>query len=177
MQLRLVMVLLMMSLCAHQLQFQMQTQIEATIQRALAEKLPHTLANIVFEPVRPGGSNHCVVSSHSEQPRRKITHSGSRSYSPDFGSEEASSHSEDEDGYHSYKRRRTADPDNCSDKSNQPDDDRVEVMFLLMRSFWRAMKIIIKKKKQQQKTSNVPGFNDFHKEVPGVNLSESTVEW
>ena len=30
------------------------------------------------------------------------------------------------------------------------------------------------KKKQ---TNNVPGFNDFHKEVPGVKLSESTMEW
>ena len=68
------------------------------IQRALAEKLPHTLANSVFEPVTPGGSNHCVVSSHSDQPRRKRTHSVSRSYSPDFESEEASSHSESEDG-------------------------------------------------------------------------------
>ena len=28
-----------------------------------------------------------------------------------------------------------------------------------------------------KKTSNVPGFNDFHKEVPGVKLSESTMEW
>ena len=26
-------------------------------------------------------------------------------------------------------------------------------------------------------TNNVPGFNDFHKEVPGVKLSESTMEW
>ena len=93
----------MMSMWAHQLQSQMQTQIEATTERALAEKLPHTLADSVFEPVRPEGSNHCVVSSHSEQPRRKRTHSDSRSYSPDFESEEVSSHSEDEDGNHSYK--------------------------------------------------------------------------
>ena len=34
---------------------------------------------------------------------------------------------EGEDACHSYKRRRTADSDNCSDKSNQPDDDRVEI--------------------------------------------------
>ena len=38
-----------------------------------------------------------------------------------------------------------------------------------MRSFWKAVKI--------KETSNVPGFNDFHKEVPGVKLSESTMEW
>ena len=105
----------------------MQKQIGATIQTALAEKLPHTRANSAFEPVRPGGSNHCVVSSHGEQPRRKRTHSGSRSCFPDFESEEGSSHSEGEGGYQSYKRRKTADSDNCSDKSNQPDDDRFEV--------------------------------------------------
>ena len=52
-----------MSMWAHQLQSQLQTQTETTIQRALAEKLSHTPANSVFEPVRPGGSNHCVVSS------------------------------------------------------------------------------------------------------------------
>ena len=40
-------------------------------------------------------------------------------------------------------------------------------MLLLMRSFWKAVKI--------KKTSNVPGFNDFRKEVPGVKVSESTV--
>ena len=39
-----------------------------------------------------------------------------------------------------------------------------------MRSFWKAVEI-------KKKTSNVPGFNDFHKEVPGVKPSESTVEW
>ena len=105
----------------------MQTQIETTIQRALAEKLPHTIANSVFKPIRPGGSNHCVVSSYSDQPRRKRTHSGSRSYSPDFEIEEASSHSEVEDGHYSYKRRRTADSDNCSEKSKQSEDDRIEV--------------------------------------------------
>ena len=117
----------MTSMWAHQLQSQLQTQIETTIQRAIAEKLPHTLANSVFEPVRPGGSNHCVLSSHSDQPRRKRTHSGSRSCSPDFESEEASSHFEGEDGHYSFTRRRTADSDNCSEKSKQPDDDRAEV--------------------------------------------------
>ena len=111
---------------AHQLQSQLQTQIETTIQRALDEKLPHTPVNSVFEPVRPGESSHCVVSSHSDQPKRKRTHSGSRSYSPDFESEEASSHSEGEDRYYSFKRRRTADSDNCSEKSKHPDDDKVE---------------------------------------------------
>ena len=30
---------------------------------------------------------------------------------------------------------------------------------------------------ENKKTSNVPGFNDFHKEVPVVKLSESTMEW
>ena len=30
---------------------------------------------------------------------------------------------------------------------------------------------------ENKKTCNVPGFNDFHKEVPGVKLSESTTEW
>ena len=29
---------------------------------------------------------------------------------------------------------------------------------------------------ENKKTSNVPGFNDFHKEVSGVKLSESTME-
>ena len=127
MQLGLGMMLPMMSMWAHPLQSQLQTQIETTIQRALAEKLSHTPANSVFEPVRPGGSNHGVVSSDSDQPRRKRTHSGSRSYSPDFESEEASSHSEGEDSHYNFKRRRTADSDNCLGKSKQPDDDRIEV--------------------------------------------------
>ena len=159
----------MMSMWAHQLQSQLQTQIETTIQRALAEKLPHIPANSVFELVRPGGSNHCVVSSHSDQPRRKIIHSGSRSYSPDFESEEASSHSEGEDRYYSFKRRRTADSDNCSEKSKQPYDDRVEVNALVDEKLLESS--------ENKKTGNVPGFNDFHKEVPGVKLSESTMEW
>ena len=30
---------------------------------------------------------------------------------------------------------------------------------------------------ENKKTSNVPGFKDFHKEVLGVKLSESTMEW
>ena len=60
MQLGLGMMPPMMSIWVHQLQSQLQTQIETTIQRALAEKLPHTPANSVFEPVRPGGSSHCV---------------------------------------------------------------------------------------------------------------------
>ena len=93
----------------------------------MAEKLPHTLANSVFEPVSPGGTNHCVVSEHSEQPRRKRTHSALRYYCPGFESEEASSHSEGEDEYHSYKQRRNADSDNFSDKSKQPYNYRVEV--------------------------------------------------
>ena len=71
MQLGLGMMPPMMSMWAHQLQSQLKTQIETTIQRALAEKLSHTTANSVFEPVRPRGPNHCVVSSHSDQPRRK----------------------------------------------------------------------------------------------------------
>ena len=50
-----------------------------------------------------------------------------RSYSLNFESEEASSHSEGEDGHYSFKRTRTADSDNCSEKSKQTDDDRVEV--------------------------------------------------
>ena len=126
MQLDLGMMPPVMSMWAHQLQSQLQTEIETTVQRALAEKLPHTPANSVFEPVRPEGLSHCVVSSHSDQPRRKRTLSGSRSYSPDFESEEASSHSEGEDRYYSLKQRRTADSDNCSEKSKQPDDDKVE---------------------------------------------------
>ena len=101
----------------------------------------------------------------------KGTHSGSRSYSPDFISEEASSHSEGEDSHHSFKRRRTADFDNCSGKSKQPDDDRVEVNAPVDEELLESS--------DNKKTSNVPvpGFNDFHKEVPGVKLSESTIEW
>ena len=159
-----------MSMWAHQLQSQLQTQTETTIQRALAEKRPHTPANSVFEPVRPGGSNHCAVSSHSYQPRRKRTDCASRSYSPDFENEEASSHSEGEDRYYSFKRRRTADSDNCSEKSKQPDDDRVEVNAPVDEE-------LLESSENKKKASNVPGFNDFHKEVPGVKLSESTMEW
>ena len=169
MQLGLGMMPPMMSMWAHQLQSQLQTQIETTIQRALAEKLSHTPANSVFEPVRPGGSNHCVVSPHSDQPRRKRTHSGSRSYSPDFESERASSHSEGEDSHYSFKRRKTADSDNCSGKSKQPDDNRVEVNAPVDEELLESS--------ENKKTSNVAGFNDFHKEVPGVKLSESTMEW
>ena len=162
MQLGLGMMPPMMSMWAHQLQSQLQTQLETTIQRALAEKLSHIY-------VWPGGSNHCVVSSHSDQPRRKRTHSGWRSYSPDFESEEASSHSEGEDSHYSFKRRRTVDSDNCSGKSKQPDDDRVEVNAPVDEELLESS--------ENKKTSNVPGFNDFHKEVPGVKLSESTMEW
>ena len=160
-----------MSMWTHQLQSQIQTHVEITTQRALVEKLPHTLANSVFEPVRPGGSNHCVVLSHSDQPRTKRTHSGSRSYSPDFESEEASFNYEGEDGHYSYKRRRTADSDNCSEKSKQPDDDRVKV------NAPADEELLESSENKNKKTSNVPGFNDFHKEVPGVKLSESTMEW
>ena len=44
----------------------------------------------------------------------------------------------------------------------------LKLMLLLMRSFWNAVKI--------KKNSNVPGFNDFHKGMPGVKLNESTIE-
>ena len=169
MQLGLGMMPPMMSMWAQQLQSQLQTQIETTIQKALAKKLSHTPTNSVFEPVRPGGLNHCVVSSHSDQPRRKRTHSGSRSYSPDFESEEASSHSEGDDSHYSFKRRRTADSDNCSGKSKQPDDDRVEVNAPVDEELLESS--------ESKKASNVPGFNDLQKEVPGVKLSESTMEW
>ena len=30
---------------------------------------------------------------------------------------------------------------------------------------------------ENKKASSVPGFNDFHKEMPGVKLSESTMKW
>ena len=169
MQLGLGMMPPMMSMWAHQLQSQLQTQIETTIQRALAEKLPHTPANSVFEPVWPEGSNHCVVSSHSDQPRRKRTHSGSRSYSPDFESEEASSHSQGEDRHYNFKRRRTADSDNCSEKSKQPDDDRVEVNAAVDEELLESS--------ENKKLEMFLGLNDFHKEVPWVKLSESTMEW
>ena len=52
---------------------------------------------------------------------------------------------------------------------------KLRLTLLLIRSFSKAMKI--KKKKTKKQTNNVPGFNDFHKEVPGVKLSESTMEW
>ena len=52
---------------------------------------------------------------------------------------------------------------------------KLRLTLLLIRSFSKAMKI--NKKKKKKKTSNVPGFNDFHKAVPGVKLSESTMEW
>ena len=127
MQLDLGMMPPVMSMWAHQLQSQLQTQTETTIQRALAEKRSHTPANSVFESVRPGRSNHCALSPHSDQSRINRTHSGSRPYSADFESEEASSHSEGKDSHYSFKRRKTTDSDNCSGKSKQPDDDRVEV--------------------------------------------------
>ena len=31
--------------------------------------------------------------------------------------------------------------------------------------------------KNKTKNCNVPGFNDFHKEVPGVKRNESTIKW
>ena len=50
-----------MSMWAHQLQSQMQTQIETTIQRALAEKLPHTQADSVFESGLLGLEGQVIV--------------------------------------------------------------------------------------------------------------------
>ena len=44
----------------------------------------------------------------------------------------------------------------------------LRLTLLLMRSFWKAVKI--------KKFSNVLDFNDFHKEVPGVKFSESTMD-
>ena len=131
----------MMSMWAHQLQSQLQTQIETTIQRALAEKLSHTPANSVFEPVRPGGSNHCVVSSHSDQPRRKRTHSGSRSYSPDFKSEEASSHSEVRTGIIVLSEEELLILIMVQKNRNSLMTTELRLMLLLMRSFWKAVKI------------------------------------
>ena len=49
---------------------------------------------------------------------------------------------------------------------------KLRLTLLLIRSFSKAVNI-----KKQKQTDNVPGFNDFHKEVPGVKLSESTMEW
>ena len=79
------------------------------------------------------------------------------------------SHSEGEDSRYSFKRRRTADSDNCSGKSKQPDDDRVEVNAPVDEELLESS--------ENKKTNNVPGFDDFHKEVPGVKLSESNMEW
>ena len=64
---------------------------------------------------------------------------------------------------------RTADSDNCSEKSKQPYDDRVEVNSPVDEELLESS--------ENKTTSYVPGFNDFHKEVPGMKLSESTMEW
>ena len=53
--------------------------------------------------------------------------------------------------------------------SKQPDDNRIEVNAPADEELLESS--------EKKKTSNASGFNYFHKEVPGVKLSESTVGW
>ena len=169
MQLGLGMMPPMMSMWTHQLQSQLQTQIETTIQRALAENFHIPQLTVFWSLLGLEGQitvlfRHTVISQEGKElilvrgptlqilkVKKQVLTLRVRTAITALSEEELLILI------------------TVQENQNSLMTIELKLMLLLMRSFWKAVKM--------KKTSNVPSFNDFHKEVPRVKLSESTMEW